>query len=87
MRSQNYRELISRYSSEHTVNQLLREVLPVIIPLMAPRPIGRPTVTSERKQATSYRSRLAGQNRVPSHIEEYVRKRRHGGEEWFGLNR
>lgn len=35
---------LSRVYLSLTVYQLLREVLPVMIPLMAPSPIGRPTM-------------------------------------------
>jgi hypothetical protein len=51
------------------VNQLLREVLPVMIPLMAPRPMGSPT----RPLALdgSCGKLRTGEDGVPSDIEEY----------------
>jgi hypothetical protein len=40
--------LLNTSSWKLTVYQLLREVLPVMIPEMAPRPMGRPTLLYQR---------------------------------------
>jgi hypothetical protein len=44
-----------------TVYQLLREVRPVMMPLMAPRPMGRPTEEDERGKLNQYGTYQRGQ--------------------------
>jgi hypothetical protein len=55
-----------------TVYQLLREVRPVMIPEMAPRPMGRPTIASVLVPSVQDRRRTC-EDRVPCNIEEEVR--------------
>jgi hypothetical protein len=55
-----------------TVYQLLREVRPVMIPEMAPRPMGRPTFALALDSSVQDRRRTC-EDRVPCNIEEEVR--------------
>lgn len=66
-----------------TVYQLLREVLPVRIPVKAPRPMGKPTVKLSQYTRTEtaggkLRGGRTGEEGVSSDVEEDLGEGRHG---------